>query len=47
MGARSVTVTASAENARLLQRQGFVDTGIVTLFENRPEVPFLALELLL
>lgn len=44
-GARVVTVTASAANARLLERIGFEDTGIVCEFDNRPGFPFHALEL--
>jgi ribosomal protein S18 acetylase RimI-like enzyme len=47
MGARSVLVTASAQNARLLQSLGFVDTGIREVFDNRPRFPFHALELIL
>jgi len=44
-GARCVTVTASVANARLLERIGFVDTGLVVQFDNRPGVVFHALEL--
>lgn len=46
MGIRSLTVTASYANARLLLGEGFHDTGWVVHFGNRPEVPFQALELL-
>lgn len=44
-GCRSMTVTASKENARLLAAHGFVDTGLTVVFANRPGVVFHALEL--
>jgi predicted GNAT family N-acyltransferase len=43
-GARTVTVTASAANANLLQRQGFTDIGLLATFPDRPKVTFYALE---
>lgn len=46
-GARTLTVTASAANARLLERIGFVDSGLRATFEDRPGFPFRALELAL
>ncbi len=44
-GCKSVTVTASKDNARLLAARGFVDTGLTVVFSNRPGVVFHALEL--
>ncbi|KAI9003425.1 hypothetical protein DFJ74DRAFT_713642 [Hyaloraphidium curvatum] len=45
MGCRTMTVTASESNARLLAKLGFVDTGVRMEFDNRPGVEFRALEL--
>jgi ribosomal protein S18 acetylase RimI-like enzyme len=45
MGAKSVLVTASEANSRLLKAFGFVDTGVRETFDNRPNFPFLAMEL--
>lgn len=47
MGARSILVTASEKNARLLVPLGFTDTGIRETFPNRPGFPFRALQCLL
>jgi predicted GNAT family N-acyltransferase len=47
MGAKSILVTASAKNSRLLLPLGFKDTGIFEVFENRPGFPFHALECIL
>ncbi len=44
-GLKSLTVTASAANAKLLAKIGFEDTGWIVSFTNRPGVPFHALEL--
>ncbi len=44
MGAKSVLVTASTANARLLYPMGFQDMGIRVCFPNRPEFEFLGLE---
>ena len=45
LGARTLTVTASKANARLLAGLGFRDTGLVVTFPNRPGFPFHALEM--
>ncbi len=44
-GCKTMTVTASKENARLLAARGFVDTGLTVIFDNRPGVVFHALEM--
>lgn len=44
MGAKSIIVTASEANARLLRKLGFFDIGKVVEFEDRPGVPFHALQ---
>jgi hypothetical protein len=44
MGARSILVTASEKNNRLLLALGFTDTGIRESFPNRPGFPFRALQ---
>lgn len=46
-GARSIMVTASPANAKLLMRQGFTDTGIRETFPNRPGFEFLGLHTVL
>ncbi|KAL0491286.1 hypothetical protein AKO1_002384 [Acrasis kona] len=47
MGCKSMIVTASTANARLLiSKHGFKDTGIRVIFPNRPTVEFLGLELI-
>lgn len=46
MGAKSILVTASDANARLLTAVGFTDTGVHETFPNRPEFPFRALQYL-
>jgi predicted GNAT family N-acyltransferase len=45
MAARSVMVTASEANARLLQRIGFHDIGERVVFSDRPNTTFHALQL--
>lgn len=45
MGAKSIIVTASDSNSRLLERVGFVDTGIREYFPNRPGYEFKAMQL--
>lgn len=45
MGAKSVLVTASEKNARILEKLGFQDTGIREVFPNRPTYEFLAMDL--
>jgi ribosomal protein S18 acetylase RimI-like enzyme len=44
-GVRTMTVTSSVANARLLDRLGFRDTGLRCRFPDRPGTEFLALEL--
>ncbi len=44
-GAKSILVTASDANARLLLSMGFTDTGVVESFSNRPGFMFRALQL--
>jgi predicted GNAT family N-acyltransferase len=46
-GAKMIIVTASAENARLLERIGFTDIGERIEFADRPGVAFSALQLVL
>lgn len=46
-GAKSILVTASEANCRLLLTQGFTDTGIREIFANRPTFEFRALQCLL
>ncbi len=43
-GARVAITTASATNARLLSRIGFVDIGVTISFDDRPGVVFHAME---
>lgn len=45
LGARSMIVTASEGNARLLRKLGFWDIGKVVEFDDRPGIPFHALQL--
>ncbi len=45
MGAKSIMVTASAGNARLLQKLGFEDIGETVYFDDRPGTCFYALQL--
>lgn len=45
MGAKSIIVTASEGNSRLLHRVGFTDTGIRETFPNRPGFEFKAMRL--
>ncbi len=45
MGARSIVVTASEINSRLLSQLGFADTGIRESFPNRPGFEFRAMQL--
>jgi hypothetical protein len=47
MGARTIVVTASQGNARLLARLGFESIGATVRFSDRPEVEFIAMELVL
>lgn len=44
MGARSIMVTASEGNARLLRKLGFEDIGETVYFEDRPGTCFWALQ---
>lgn len=44
MGAKSIMVTASAGNARLLKKLGFEDIGETVYFEDRPGTCFYALQ---
>lgn len=46
MGAKSILVTASAANARILYTKGFTDSGIRVFFPNRPQFEFLGLQLI-
>ena len=45
MGAKSVMVTASEGNARLLRKLGFEDIGETVSFEDRPNTSFYAMQL--
>lgn len=45
MGAKSIIVTASEGNAKLLRKLGFFDIGRIVEFEDRPGIPFHALQL--
>ena len=44
VGAKSIIVTASPQNARLLASLGFQDTGIREIFPNRPQFEFYAMD---
>lgn len=44
MGAKSILVTASETNSRLLLDMGFTDTGVRETFANRPGYSFRALQ---
>ncbi len=44
-GAKSILVTASDANARLLLSMGFTETGVIESFSNRPGFMFRALQL--
>ncbi len=44
-GAKSILVTASAANGRLLSELGFVDSQVRETFPNRPQVEFMAMKL--
>ncbi len=44
MGAKSMLVTASVANSRLLFQLGWVDTGIRVVFPDRPDMEFMGLE---
>ncbi len=45
MGAKSIMVTASEGNARLLRKLGFEDIGETIYFSDRPGTLFIALQL--
>ncbi len=45
MGAKSVVVTASEANAVLLRRLGFNDIGKIVYYDDRPGIPFHAMQL--
>ena len=45
IGAKSIMVTASEGNARLLRKLGFVDIGETIVFDDRPNTLFHALQL--
>ena len=47
MGARTVVVTASQGNVRLLAQLGFESIGATVRFADRPAVEFSAMELVL
>lgn len=47
IGAKSIIVTASENNARILKQLGFIDTGIRETFPNRPNFEFAAMDILL
>jgi GNAT superfamily N-acetyltransferase len=46
MGARSIIVTASEKNSKLLMELGFEDTGVRGFFPNRPTFEFRGLQFL-
>jgi ribosomal protein S18 acetylase RimI-like enzyme len=46
LGAKSILVTASDANVRILEKLGFHDTGIKEIFSNRPKCVFSAMELI-
>ena len=45
LSARSIMVTASEGNARLLRKIGFTDIGEKIIFSDRPNTTFYALQL--
>ena len=45
LGAKSIMVTASEGNARLLRKLGFIDIGETIYFDDRPNTLFHALQL--